>query len=324
LALKTHGVDPEETVNEAGRAAPRQAAETGIESFDAGAAEVVRGISDFTKWSSMWRKMAATDERANTSFEEGALIIGVFSIDSATAHQKVIRDTWMNQGGVCNLLGEEVPRAGCSIYVAFVMGRRSDSSGTPLRDGLYLDIEENMNLGKTFAFFRFAARQFPWAMHIAKMDMDAFPHLHKVMVNLYGSEKPCWAKYEYWGTKFGRKNCEWAAWGRSFTDKCPDDSCVKKLPCADQMNGGMYGLSRDLALEATEPGTIWAKYPVGGEDATTGYRLHQWAHDRGKCVSMWMMADGYFHMTGGSGSVEKPTYGGQSVNEFYRDTFVRK
>jgi len=292
-----------------------------MESFDAEAAQVVRGISDFTKWRALWEEMAAADERANTSFEEGALILGVFSISSATEYQEVIRNTWMNQRGVCNLMGERVPRAGCSVYAAFVMGRdfRSDSSWTPLGDGLYLDIEENMNRGKTITFFRYAARLFPWATHIAKMDMDAFPHLHKVVTSLYGSEKPCRAKYEYWGGKFGFINCENTQWGRSFTDNCPDDSCVKKLPCADQMDGGMYGLSRDLALEATEPGDVWAKGARGKEDAVTGRKLHEWSHRHQKCVSMWMMVGAHFHLTGAGGSVKTPVYGDQA-NEFYEAT----
>lgn len=288
------------------------------ESFDVEAVQVVRGIHDFTEWSLQWRRMAAADERANTSFEEGALIMGVFSVASATMHQQVIRDTWMNQRGVCSLMGENVPRAGCTVYVAFVLGRAksSNSSGTPLGDGLYLDIEENMNLGKTMAFFREAARKFPWATHIGKMDMDAFPHLHKVVTNLYGSEKPCSAKYEYWGVKFGTRSCRKKPWGRSFIDNCPDDSCVKRLPCADQMDGGMYGLSRDLALEATVPWGVWARDQGGrAEDGTAGRRLHEWSHNNRKCVSMWMMADSYFHMTGNKGSVLTPTY--RTKSTFY-------
>jgi len=323
-ALKTpvyHGADPEETLHQPDGIVKREARRAFFEE----AAEVVRNIPDFTKWSSLWKEMAAADERANTTFEEGALIIGVFSVGSATEYQKVIRDTWMNQRGVCNLMGEKVPRAGCSVYTAFVMGRdySNDSAWTPSGDGLYLDVQENMNQGKTMAFFRFAARQFPWATHIAKMDMDAFPFLHKVVASLYGSEKPCRAKYEYWGAKFGSKHCENYPFGRTFTDNCPDDSCVKKLPCADQMNGGMYGLSRDLALEATEPGDVWAQGAAGGEDGVTGRRLREWSHKNNKCVSMWMMADSYFHMTGSSGSVKTPIYGNQSTNKFYNDPQTR-
>jgi hypothetical protein len=220
-------------------------------------------------------------------------------------------------------MGENVPRVGCSVYVAFVMGRdnRSTSSRTPLSDGLYLDIEENINEGKSMAFFRYASRQFPWATHIGKVDMDAFPFLHKIMTNLYGSEKPCRAKYEYWGAKRGTKNCDHQPWGRSFIDNCPDDSCVKKLPCADQVNGGMYGLSRDLAFDATQPGDVWETGPIGPEDGITGTRLHQWSHKYSKCVSMFMMADSYFHMIGNRGSVSYPSYGDQSRNTFYDEPF---
>merc|ERR1719443_2803066 len=35
--------------------------------------------------------------------------------------------------------------------------------------------EENMDDGKTFAWFEYASRAYPWADYIAKMDMDTFP-----------------------------------------------------------------------------------------------------------------------------------------------------
>lgn len=303
-----------------------------LESFDRAAAQVARSITDFAKWRSLWREMAeANQRRVNESFEEGAsLVLGVFSVSSATEHQEVIRETWMRQRGVCNLMGEwrkersrhgkgkrrwrwlGVPRRGCSVYAAFVMGRLGNSSREPLRDGLYLDIKENMNLGKTMAFFRFAARKFPWATQIAKVDMDAFPHVHKIVANLYGREKPCSAKYEYWGVKFGTLACHHNR--RNFADYCPDDSCAKKLPCADQMDGGLYGLSRDLALAATEPGGHWAIEPEGAEDAITGARLHEWARTHRQCVSMWMMADSHYHTTYLGPHVKTPGSGPQSKN----------
>jgi len=332
-ALKTpehRGADPREPLHE------NRTMEKAVESFDAEAAQVVRGIRDFTKWSQLWRDMAASDERANTSFEgvfggplgHGALVIGVFSKESATEYRKVIRDTWMKQGGVCTLMGEKAPRAGCRVYVAFVMGRGDSPTPmyrqAPLGDELYLDIEENMNHGKSFAFFSAAARQFPWATHIAKMDMDVFPLLHKVVASLDGSEKPCWAKYEFWGVKVGTRGCTWDPLGRSFNDNCPAESCVKKLPCADGMHGGMYGLSRDLALEATEPGGYWAKNNIGPEDGVTSSSLRKWSQQNGKCVSMWMMADAYFHMTGSVGSVRNIAQVNQSTNDYYREPYVAR
>jgi len=220
-------------------------------------------------------------------------------------------------------MGEKVPRAGCSVYVAFVMGRGDQDTPryrqAPLSDELHLDIKENMNHGKSFAFFSHAARQFPWATYIAKMDMDVFPLLHKVVTSLY--KKPCMAKYEFWGVKSGTKGCTWDPLGRSFTDNCPAESCVKKLPCADGMSGGMYGLSRDLALEATEPGGYWANHDIGAEDGVTSRGLHKWSEAHGKCVSMWMLADSYFHMAGNKGSLKNIEQVNQSTNDYYHETY---
>merc|ERR1719277_2178677 len=226
----------------------------------------------------------------------------------------------MRQRGVCNLLGEGVPRAGCSVYAAFVIGRVGEAH---LSDGLYLDVEENMNDGKTFAFFSLAVRQFPWATHIAKMDMDVFPLLHKVVTSLYGSDKPFTAKYEFWGVKRGTHACTRDPSGRSFTENCPAGSDAKRLPCADMVNGGLYGLSRDLALEATEPGGHWAEENTGPEDGVTSTRLREWSREHGKCVSMWMMADSYFHMTGSIGSVPVRNIAlvNQSANDYFRETY---
>merc|ERR1712032_944188 len=163
-----------------------------------------------------------------------------------------------------------------------------------------------MYKGKTFAFFHTAARQFPWATQIAKVDSDAFPFVHKMVKRLYGEER-CRAKYEYWGSPFGKKHCDHEA--RDFRTLCPEDSCMMTTQeCHDQMDGGLYGLSRDLALDATERGTAWERGRGGNEDGNTGSRLHEWAQERGQCVSMWNMRDSYYHHALQGPRAKKPVY----------------
>lgn len=53
---------------------------------------------------------------------------------------------------------------------------------TSQQDMIFLHGEpEGINLGKTFAWFEFAVRAYPWATHIAKMDMDVYPFFNPIL-----------------------------------------------------------------------------------------------------------------------------------------------
>ena len=60
------------------------------------------------------------------------LVLGLFTIRQDVAYQQVAKETWMSQSGVC--LAEDGPKPGCSVYVAFVLGRE------PVPEGMEADL----------------------------------------------------------------------------------------------------------------------------------------------------------------------------------------
>merc|ERR1712187_340720 len=118
-----------------------------------------------------------------------------------------------------------------------------------------LDIEENMNFGKTYSFFHEASAHFPWASQIAKCDLDVFPYLTELLDFVYNASR-CSSEYEYWGkgndnifnasgtyyiNKTGHvvQASSYSPWNRL----CAADSCMQSQRSFSNMQGGLYGLS---------------------------------------------------------------------------------
>merc|ERR1712083_73462 len=93
----------------------------------------------------------------------------------------------------------------------------------------------------------------------------------------------CSSEYEYWGkgnddmfnasgtyyiNKTGHvvQASSYSPWNRL----CAADSCMQSQRSFSNMQGGLYGLSHRLALEATTSGGPWANKKTGHEDKVTG------------------------------------------------------
>merc|ERR1719367_2265576 len=119
---------------------------------------------------------------------------------------------------------------------------------------MILNITENMNYGKTYTFFNYVMRKFPWATHVGKMDMDAYPYIYKLVTSL---QKPHHCKAAYIGrpwTCYHFKKCPPPGCGKpvdnDFLKYCGEglagQHCGMK-PCWTFMQGGLYLMSMDLA-----------------------------------------------------------------------------
>eukprot|EP00747_Dinoflagellata_sp_TGD_P210388 gnl/TRDRNA2_/TRDRNA2_83662_c0_seq1.p1 gnl/TRDRNA2_/TRDRNA2_83662_c0~~gnl/TRDRNA2_/TRDRNA2_83662_c0_seq1.p1 ORF type:complete len:202 (+),score=14.19 gnl/TRDRNA2_/TRDRNA2_83662_c0_seq1:517-1122(+) len=139
------------------------------------------------------------------------------------------------------------------------MQERMAESDVGSPDILFLNITENMNNGKTLAFFKYVSSTFNWATHIGKMDMDTYPFLQKLITSFNDNAgDPC---ESYVGVCYG-----------------------------GYMQGGLYVLSRRLAQGITRDkrwhAGLWdpkQKY----EDALTGRAVREYVHSAKACLKTW-------------------------------------
>lgn len=142
---------------------------------------------------------------------------------------------------------------------------------------LVLDTFENMNKGKSFLWFSEALRRFPWATHIAKMDMDTYPFLHKLLhrMSLYRTCASNDGQYEYMG-RFAKPRGS-----LNFANNCSSSECDASASPSDAMpisvgstymQGGLYILSRPLVEKINWTRTWGIEDKVMGEtiDRTAG------------------------------------------------------
>lgn len=142
----------------------------------------------------MWQKRRRSEQHLQDPLPPSVrLLLGIMSVAQDSAYRTVVRRTWMQRAGVC--YWGPLPRQNCSVYVAFVFGKNGTGTGknkvevsdeeltrSHSEEGaLVLDIKENMNEGKSFVWFATALEEFPWATHVAKMDIDTYPYLHKLV-----------------------------------------------------------------------------------------------------------------------------------------------
>jgi len=224
----------------------------------------------------------------NTDDRPPAVVIGVFSRAGCkdAPFREVIRTTWMSLPGVCKL-SSSGPRANCSVYVTFVFGG-GQANGE--KDVTILPIKENINCGKTPSWFQHAATTYPWATHVAKMDMDAFLHVSafvNVLRNFSSGCENVYAGHSYVSSEdrpwLPPKGCGHPV-GSDFlayqTTRSPGS-------CWSYMQGGFYVLSRELAKNVSQPGGWWQEESQNcrDEDAITGHAIYRYAVERDLCVA---------------------------------------
>jgi len=161
------------------------------------------------------------------------VIWGVFSVAEYSHQRHIIREAMQH-------MNKSKLKIDFELY--FVIGRSNISDNiineqTKYQDLIILDIEENMNKGKTLEWFSRAIRIAPGRNTIIyKVDQDLFTCLNLI--------DKLWEKWNF--LKFlyvGRDNAHsCGGWNH-----CPPISCSDfKGECWTYMSGGIYGLSYSL------------------------------------------------------------------------------
>jgi len=141
--------------------------------------------------------------RGESAFSDVKLLLAVMTPTYACDVRNVHRATWMTHSRVCAL--RRHAEAGCSIMPLFVFANASRDAVEEADDVVFLpDVQPAnrlnngvpvwWNLGKnremwregqykTPAWFRHAL-QYPWATHVAKMDLDTYPFVASIYNDL--------------------------------------------------------------------------------------------------------------------------------------------
>jgi len=272
----------------------------------------------------IWTARLESDRRRSEPMPESIkMVMGVFTIPQERDYRQVVRETWLDQAGVCSLEGG--PSKDCSVYAAFVMCSegwgvtRTDKGSTdmPAPEGFAPeDMEaahrepgafvlkgtmENMNGPKTMRWFQAVLLKFGWATHIAKMDMDTFPFMHK-LVNRMAGGPSCGGgaagPYEYvgWPTHCGHCGTFEGAYCPPSTG---DQFAVGPEREWDHMGGQLYALTRPLA--ALIP---WPAIPHNaGEDRQVAMAIGNATIKHGICVTPRALDSWYHGLVSGAPDV---------------------
>lgn len=262
---------------------------------------------------SAFEEIAALELERPSVPEGMRLLIGIFSTAEERDGQlrEIHRTTWMQRPWVCDATASDaVPSAQCAVYVTFVLGRRSSSSLPSASELLsregqltMMAVKENMNEGKTPAWFHHAPAAFPWATHVAKMDGDAAPYLRVLFDRLaeLKTQGTCGNLYfgSYWTscTQLAKdrhvhcapKSCGYPVGGNFLRYTNPNPRCFS------YMQGAFYAISRSLAFNASAEGSFWAA-STGPEDLLSGSALAQHAREQGLCVVSVDISGAFLHM----------------------------
>eukprot|EP00123_Amoebidium_parasiticum_P006776 comp17648_c0_seq1/m.17418 comp17648_c0_seq1/g.17418 ORF comp17648_c0_seq1/g.17418 comp17648_c0_seq1/m.17418 type:complete len:562 (-) comp17648_c0_seq1:666-2351(-) len=190
------------------------------------------------------------------------IVYGTFSMAKLYEFREVHRRTWHKFPQVCKRSFDqaETESKPCSILPVFVVGLPANEEEAKLiaeenstyGDLVVLNIPENMNNGKSLAWWQHAARAFPHATHVAKGDMDTFIWAGDFVKEL--ASLPSWQLY------YGRSN--------TFSI-C---GCVRKCPKDfTYVSGQMILMSTDLVQwVGDESNPITRPTMEGHEDVQTG------------------------------------------------------
>ena len=115
------------------------------------------------------------DDTDLSSISDRKLLLGIFSVASATDIRDTLRSTWLRSRYACpyyyfkNKVKTDAKE--CVIYYAFVFGNNTVVNET---DAIHLPIRENMNEGKTYEWFKYASQHFMDFEYIGKGDQVYF------------------------------------------------------------------------------------------------------------------------------------------------------
>lgn len=232
------------------------------------------------------------------------MIIGVWTRPYMKMYREVVRQTWMTQSNVCPL--RDGPQEDCSIYTTFVMGTSGDGvtplSGMPLayfedarseQDMMLLHTVEKMKHAKMLEYFYKAAKENPWATHVAKVDMQTYPLIPKLITRMY-EQRACHYKYELIGepmrcNRTADNDCDMPEfWNKA----CRISDCIMTGRPFDYIAGPFVAMSRQLAFESMHPErSLFAKRVnlgiVEPEDRALARSLFDFAWDHDECVHVW-------------------------------------
>jgi len=252
----------------------------------------VPGLSRFkSQWNTFMgmERFKARLQRQPQKPTNVAVVVGVFSRAGCedVPFRQAIRSSWMTLPEVCALTPAG-PKPHCSLYVTFVVGqsgKADEDSSEP--DLTVLPMEENLNCGKTPAWFNFAATQYTWATHIVKMDMDAFPFVSSLLASMRSFRNKC-------QNVFGGR-----PWSHRAEEPAWQGQQVPGLQPGSWMQGGLFLLTPQLALNASAPGGWWVEESkkCRPEDLVAGLAIHNYGVNNNVCVAAlkFRTLDQYWH-----------------------------
>jgi len=246
-----------------------------------------RSLPDINQFTADWQLRHSREKHLDEPLPSSVqVLLALPSTQDQTPYWKVIKDTWGNQRDVCLLGQSRQKTAGCVGYLVRVFGEKESWNDRKhkapldgykfLGDGeLLLQTKENRDSGKILYMFRVLAVECPWATHIAKVDMDAYPYVFTLTAGLK-SKQGCAADYQYFGHgaqrfynhKIGCKiNATFSLnyFCPASQNRCPEQT-LREDGCWVFNEGGTYILSRSLAVDVTAEGTHFDKDPLGIED----------------------------------------------------------
>lgn len=206
---------------------------------------------------------ASTQPKAG-GFQAVEILYGIFTVPQMHKERGVHRSTWMRSPMLCD--GPHQHGEKCAVAVYFVMGEipndmrpRIDQENGTYGDLLELPIPENMNNGKSFAWFRFSSTHFPTARFIGKGDMDTFVRVEALVAAI--SRIPPNTQGVYGGVLIDHIYC-------GYSTLCARGGWI-------YMQGGLYFMTQDLARWLGAPNnTIVEKNMEGAEDKHIGKSIH--------------------------------------------------
>jgi len=238
------------------------------------------------------------------TYPDFRMVMGVWTRPYMKMYREVVRQTWMSQDQVCPL--KDGPQDGCSIFTTFVMGTSGDGvtplSGMPLLyfddarsegDMMLLKTPETRRHAKALEFFYRSALENPWATHIAKLDMQTYPLVPKLLNRMW-EEKFCHHKYQMLGepmkcNRTADNDCDMP----DFQSKqCRIADCRQMERPFDYIAGPFISLSRSLALESMHPSNSLLAKRVGlgvveAEDRAIARNILDWGFESNNCIQAW-------------------------------------
>ena len=196
--------------------------------------------------------------------DQRLMIYGILTTPDRVSSRDAIRTTWMLDPGVCRGFSHARGEP-CHITAFFVLCKVPDywratieAENSTYGDIVELPCTENMNSGKTYTWFAFAAWRFPHAAYFAKGDYDTYLYVDEIVSSL--NNFPSGDALVYAGTPVDYITCGSEVF-------CPQGWTY--------MGGQFYIMSRGLAELVLDPSKTQVRaFEKGHEDLVTGDWIH--------------------------------------------------